>query len=271
MDWSTIIGRHIAFSSLELKDVLIITLSLAAFVLSLWTLYLKNDDRVRTLRAQISDTIGKLLAAEAQVRQLNAEINNPKITQEDYARLTAQRQSLNDLRLSLAQLAIYFLNQKPIRRRNLIADAEYFAVARALADNNDIRAAEYWEKAIKHATPGVYQARLRAFYAEFLFRLGHYVDARRLYSESLQFGSELNDRLRWEGMFNYLKWAKSEADAGNSNEVEECFNNAKKMYDGIRTPDLVTRGRDRVLPGERAEIDRRLSKAREIKLMNAQL
>jgi len=257
--------------SLTLKDVLAIVLSMAAFVLSLVNLYLSNDDRVRTLRAQISDTIGKLLSAEAQARQLNAEINSPNVTREDYARLTAQRQSVNDLRLSIAQLAIYFLKQKRIRSRDLIADAEYAAVARALADNNDIGAAEYWEKAIKRAAPGVYQARLRAFYAEFLFRLGHHDRARALYRESLQFGSELSDILRWEAMFNYIKWAKSEANVGNSKEADDCFNNAKKMYEGITTPDLVTRGRDKVLPGERADIEHRLSRAREIKLASAQI
>jgi hypothetical protein len=72
-------------------------------------------------------------------------------------------------------------------------------------------------------------------------------------------------------MFNYLKWAKSEADAGNRTEAEDCYTNAKKLYDDIKTPDLVERGRSQVLPGERDEIERRLSKALEIKLANQQI
>lgn len=261
----------VLLSSFTPKDWVTIGVSLAAFFLSIGNLYLSNDDRVRTVRAQISDTIGKLLTAEAQARQLNAEIANPALTQLEYARFTAQRQSVNDLRLSLAELAMYFLRQRHVRRRNLIADAEYAAIARALADNNDIRAAVYWREAIAHAEPSIYQARLRAFYAEFLYRLGQRDEARRCYKESTQFGSEPNDFLRWEGMFNYLKWAKSEADAGNADEAEDCFNNAQKMFEGITRPDFVTRGRERVLPGERQEIERRLSKAREVKLENVQI
>jgi hypothetical protein len=150
MDWSTLVR----------SDVLTPVLSVAAFALSLWNLYLSNDDRARTLRAQVSDTIGKLLTAEAQVRQLSAEIDSPKVAHEDYPRLTAQRQSVNDLRLSLAELATYFLSQRRIRKRRLIAPPEYAAVARAFGDNNDIlRAKEYWEKAIKRADPGIYRAR----------------------------------------------------------------------------------------------------------------
>jgi tetratricopeptide (TPR) repeat protein len=270
--WAALVSNEgSAMEPFTLKDGLTIGVGGAAFVLSLVNLYLSNDDRVRTLRAQISDTVGKLLTAEGQARELNAQINDPKTPREDYTRLAAQRQSLNDLRLSIAQLAIYFLNQRRIRNRGLVADAEYAALARALSDNRDIRAKEYWEKAIECAAPGIYKARLLAFYAEFLFRIGEHDQARRLYHDSLELGSQLNDDLRWEVMFNYLKWAKSEASAGHSANAEKCFKNAEDVFNEITTPDLVTRGRDKVLPSESAEIERRLSQARESRLTGAKL
>ena len=239
------------------KDHLALAVAIAAFVLSIYGMARKNEDRLRTLRAQISDVVSKLLAAEVEVGRLNAEIDKPNLSQEDGRRFRAARWRCNEQRLSLAQVATYFLNDKRTQRARFVAAAEYAAVARALGDNKDLKGAEdYWKKAIENAEPGVYKARLTAFFAEFSFSNIDRDKGRRLYECSLELGPKPNDALHWEAMYNCFKWAKSEARVGEPKKADEEMARAAEMCSKIENDDLKEDGEVNIVPRERADVER---------------
>jgi tetratricopeptide (TPR) repeat protein len=249
------------------KDSFAVVFAFLAFVVSIITLRLQSDDRLRTLRAQISDTIGKLLSAEVEAGRLNAEISKPNLDSEEDRRLRAERWRYNELRFSLAQVATYFMSNKRCERTGFIVEAEYAAVARALSDNKDlVRAREHWEKAIGHSQPGVYKMRLTAFYAEFLFSNIDREEGRRQYAKSLELDPQPSDSLHWEAMYNCLKWAKSEARVGETDQVAKLVASAEKMCSAIKNIDLAEDGKRNILPRERTDIERIKSKALEHKL-----
>jgi hypothetical protein len=108
--------------------------------------------------------------------------------------------------------------------------------------------------------------RLMAFYADFLFSNIDRAEGRQQYKKSLELDPEPNDSLHWEAMYNYLKWAKSEARVGEVDQVDKLVASAEEMCSAIENIDLINDGKRNILPRERADIERIKSKALEHKL-----
>lgn len=242
----------------DYKDPLTIGLSMASAIIVIgvaWFAYRqRSTEGKRTLRSQLIDSISKLIELEARVIVLDNQIENHPNSQLQDRELRAERNAYNEQRRALAQLAAYIISQRALKHE-LIADAEYAAVARAFAAANDLeQASTYWEKAINTSRQTTYKIKLTGMYADFLFRFDpqkgrkKYDEAVHLTDGDVRDAANPNNFALWEKVHIYSRWARKEARIEPGMDAEELWKKAQETCRSITDPSLRRQGEKNVLP-----------------------
>jgi tetratricopeptide (TPR) repeat protein len=218
----------------RIKDVPSLTVSslalLLAFVANIVTLSHEGAVTERTLRVQLTDTIGSLNNVYEQAAKLRQERrchrNDP-----DVVGLFA---FYNGQKMLYARQATYLIAQRP----DIASEVDFNTIARAFADNNDDEGAIlYYEKAITAtAHKPLYQAMNLRGYANVLFRLRRDTEARQANERALSLVVEKSDSSYWFQAETLQRWAAMEASVGNREPAAALLENAGERYGLIRFP-----------------------------------
>ncbi|HEX8456474.1 MAG TPA: hypothetical protein VF656_04055 [Pyrinomonadaceae bacterium] len=217
---------------MEPKDVVTLIISSTALILSListvLTLRSKKYEVQRTIRDQVTELIGELIAIETERRKLAFDAGANK------DELYFQTMSiLNQKTSSLVRQAVYLINQEPL----LITDIEYGTVAQSLTSAGDLPLAdEYWRRAINASPSDYYKVLNRRGYAHFLFTQGRYEAGRKQFQEAVTVLDDTTDFNKLTNGYTYQGWMVSEAGVRQYDEAKRWYERSKATYESIANP-----------------------------------
>jgi hypothetical protein len=214
---------------MELKDVLAVTISVAAFALSLIatvvTLQRKRVEEERTQRALLSEAIGKIIAGRAEHARFATEHPDAKTAAAGTV-LGQYNYQIN----SFARLAVYVTEKIP----HLVSDIEYSVIADAFSWTGDqSQALKFWDVTINHSKDAYYEILNRRSFANYLFKLGNAGGGRDQYQLALKLSPVKDDNSKYMTGFTYGMWAYDELSLGNRRSASERFDNAVEAFTTI--------------------------------------
>jgi hypothetical protein len=211
---------------MEMKDVLAVTISVAAFTLSLIatviTLQRKRVEEERTQRALLSEAIGKIVAGRTEHAKF--------ATAHPDANTVAAGMVFNQYNYQInafARLAVYVTEKIP----HLVSDIEYSVIADAFSWTGDqSQALKFWDVTISHSKDAYYEILNRRSFANYLFKLGNAGGGREQYKLALGLSPVKDDNSKFMTGFTYGMWAYDELSLGNRRSAQELFDNAEEAF-----------------------------------------
>lgn len=215
---------------MDRKDIYTLVVSVIALALSLIattiSLRQKKYETERTLRAQLTDAIGKLntvYESAIKLREENQDKWNDPIVLDFRSFYTGQK-------MFYARQAIYIAKQIP----NLVSDNEYNSLARAFADaDDDASALMYYEKAIKVAPEPYYKAINMRGYGRLLIRTNRIEEGRKQMTLALSLVNGHTDSEKWFRAETLQRWAQIEATQKGGDLSTHLFERALTEYSSI--------------------------------------
>lgn len=195
---------------MEIKDIVTISLSSAAFCFSVTSFLLSFRQRSvedrRSTRKALTDTIASISAVNLAMAQLS--LDQPKSSDK---RVVDLRRNYNSQKRFLANHGEYLTQQIP----ELVADIDCQILAGAFDSFHDMEKAEIFFKLAVEKSPNssLRATNLRGL-ARFQFHIGNAPKGRKFYEESLQIELPDTDSMRRFRADTYLLWARMERDYG---------------------------------------------------------
>ncbi|MCL4249415.1 MAG: hypothetical protein KJ065_14815 [Anaerolineae bacterium] len=190
-----------------------------------------HQEKKRTLRSQLSDTLQRITDSQLENARLFVEAAN---TNPIYYQTASS--TLNQQQAFLLSLAAYLAEQIP----ELVTSVEYNTLAYSLAWSGDVLTAEkYYRKAIDVSPDAFYRSLAIRSYASFLFPQRRFDEAREQYRQALALFTGSDDRARSTNGYTYQMWAVNEIMiAGAEQQAEELFQRARNEFNGIENKGL---------------------------------
>jgi hypothetical protein len=194
---------------------------------------LQSIDSKRATREQLSNVSSELIGLTREAAQMY------QVPVEEHDSLYYQKlSSITHSAMLLSRQAIYLAEEQP----NIVTDVEYLTIASGLVLAGDLRANDYWQRAIKAApTPYSEMVNTRA-YANFLFNQGRHESGRIHYQKALNLMDNNTDLNKYNNAYTYQMWMYSEATHHFPEESNRNHIMAKRIYETISRPILKQQG-----------------------------
>jgi tetratricopeptide (TPR) repeat protein len=212
---------------MELKDVLTIAISVAAFALSLiaavLTLQRKRLEEERTQRVLLSEAIGKIIAGRSEHAKFYAEHPDADQNNAMSAVIGMYNYQIN----TFARLAVYIAEKIP----QLVSDIEYSIIADAFGWTGDqTQALKLWEITINRSKDNYYAMLNRRTFANYLFRIGNVGGGREQYKIALSLSPPNDDYSKFTTGWIYGMWGYDELALGNRKSATDLFGSADEAF-----------------------------------------
>ena len=214
---------------MERKDLITLSLSIAAFLLSIFATYRTEkkarEERQRTIRSQLTDVLGRLTDLQLDLAKLQLEAKNNREYFVAVNSVIAQQNGF------LIDQAVYLSEQIP----QLVTTYEVNTIAAANANaGNFIVAERYYQNAIKISPNALYKSLAVRSYAMFLFPQGRIKEARDQFRAAIDLLKGEDNAVRSTNGFSYQIWAQNELNFARSPErANEYFEKARNEYASI--------------------------------------
>lgn len=217
----------------QFKDLVTLSFSFFAFVVSAWTFLQKRGETKIAIRKQLTDAIEKLHDINVE----SSKANDKKLCEQYPNNID---RLLSDQKRFLVRQAKYLAEQIP----NLVSPYEEMVIAIFLDDIDDSLESEKWfRRAISRASNQFDEVIARRQYARSLYRNGQVDRAREHFqaaSEALQ--GNTDRQLIYNGD-TFERWARVEADFGSWGMARDLVQRAEHEYqkinvDGLRRKQL---------------------------------
>ena len=214
---------------METKDLAAILLSVLALGLSVYatiTAQRKSvDERMRTIRAQLTEVLGKLTSLNIEGAKLQHEARN------DHQYLTLVNAALGQQNGFLLDQAVFLSEQIP----TLVTTYEFKTIAMAdFQAGNVLRAETHQLKAIAAAPTDLYKSQAIRGYAFFLYQLARISEGREQFRRAVDTLKGPDNLVHLSNGYTYQMWALNELHYARSPELaSEYFENARKEYRAV--------------------------------------
>ena len=222
---------------METKDVLAISISSLAFLLSLAATMISvirsKYEKQRILERELTDTLGRIVSTSLENAKLFRE--SAEADPSYYQHVSS---ILNQQNAFLLHQATFLTDQVP----NLVSAIEYNTIATAAANAGDLISAEkYHKKAIDVSLNAYYKSLAIRSYAWFLFTQRRFEEGRDSFRKSISMLTDGDNAVRYTNSYTYQIWAWNELNnAGSHKRAEELFESASNEFNGIDN-DMVRR------------------------------
>lgn len=223
---------------MEIKDILAIVLSSAAFILSLISTIItlrqkssemsqRSSETRRTVRDQLNQIIAEIIDINAEAQKIWAKAER---TQLDNTLLSI----LNQKNFVHTRQAVFLFAQEP----TIITDVEYAAVASSLASTGDYKRAEdFWKKAIEISSKSQEDMLNKVFnlrgYADFLYRYDDPLKGETEYQKAIISLNDVGDANKYTRGYTYRSQMLSELFISNTKKALDCYEEAKRIFNQI--------------------------------------
>jgi hypothetical protein len=210
---------------MELKDIATVLLSLLALGLSIYATYTSQKERTRTIRAQLTDVLGKLTTLSLDRAKFQHD------AKDDQQYLDSVNAALGQQNGFLLDQAVFLSEQIP----ELVTTYEFNTIAVADSDAGNIFRAEVHQlKAIDAAKTDLYKSQAIRGYAVFLFPQGRLSEGREQYRKAIEVLKGESNLVHWTNGMTYQMWAFSELNFARSPErANQYVESARKEYSAI--------------------------------------
>ena len=215
----------------DYKDDIAIWISLLAFVLSLLATLSgekrAREERLRTLRVQLSDVLDRLSSLQLENAKLMHEARGDSAYVQSVGAALAQQNGF------LLDQASFLAGQIP----SLVTTYEFNTLATAsFAAGNMIAAEDYHRQAIRSAGVPLYKAQATRGYAVFLFSQRRFPEARAQFAEALALAGDGDNLARQTNGLTYQTWAWHERYVAlDAARADELLERARAAYAAIDT------------------------------------
>jgi len=224
---------HFALSHVPWPTPAVSVATASAFVATISALQ-KRAEGIRSIRQSLTDTVGKLIAA-------NLEFDKSNQAKMDAVRCEGLRiddfqpfSYLNDQRLTLAKQAAFLAEKLP----KLTTDIECATIGHVFAAQLDFAEASKWyDRAIKKAV-GRYRGWHLLSLARLVFRQGDVDNGRATYVLAIECFCGTSHGDRQDALRAYRSWAWDEFEAGNYVNAMEQLDMADKVAASFPQEDI---------------------------------
>lgn len=214
---------------METKDKVTFGLSFVALILSIYativTQVASSDDRKRTVRSQLTETLSKLTSLQMDGLKLQRD------AQGDPQYLQMVNSVLGQQNGFLVDEAAYLADQIP----NLTTTYELNTIGAANANAGNLLVAEkYYKRAVDVAPTDLYRAMALRSYAAFCYPQGRLQDGRKLFQQATEVLQGQDNYVRFTNGTTRQMWAIQELLFAHSPEkAQEQFNAAQKDFEAV--------------------------------------
>jgi hypothetical protein len=234
---------------MEPKDVLTLTISIAAFALSavatVLTLQRKRVEEERSQRALLSEAIGKIVASRTEHAKFYTEHPNADENTAMSAVLGMYNYQIN----AFARLAVYMTEKIP----QLVSDIEFSIIADAFGWTGDqAQALKFWEITIRQSKDNYYAILNRRTFATYLFRIGNVGGGRDQYKTALTLSPVADDNSKYMTGYTYGMWGYDELSLGNRKSAADLFASADEAFSTMSAEQSKKYGLQKLEAGKQA-------------------
>jgi tetratricopeptide (TPR) repeat protein len=214
----------------EIKDIITVSLSVLAFLLSgsatIISLIRSKYEKQRAIKKEITETLGRIVSTALDSAKIYRET-----AQSDPNYFQAVSSILNQQNTFLLNQATYLAEQVP----TLMTAVEYNTIASATASAGDLIAADrYYRKAVDASPNAYFRALAMRSYANFLFSQHRFDEARILFTRSVGLVTGTGDFVHFTNGFTYQMWGWNELNQAHSQQhAEACFEIAASEFSAI--------------------------------------
>lgn len=207
----------------ELKDLVTVTVSFGALIVSLAGFFQRSAEAKIGLRKQLTDVLGELHKVNVELFKSNDPMTRDKYP-ENFGRM------ISDQKRFLVRQAKHLAEQIP----RLVSPYENMALAVGFDDIDDIPQAETFFAHALERTSGEFETVIvHRQYARFLFRQGRAGEARSHFQEASRILLGSTDRhLIYQGD-TFERWARAEKEFGDRSKVIDLLNQAEGIFEQI--------------------------------------